>query len=85
MKGKPMLARMLAGPLVAALVAAAAAAQEKVEFFDVPDGAHPHDVSPAPDGKVWYTAQRQARSASSIPRPARSSRWRWARARRRTA
>ncbi|MGH6899361.1 MAG: virginiamycin B lyase family protein, partial [Geminicoccaceae bacterium] len=24
-----------------------------------PDGAHPHDVSPAPDGKVWYTAQRQ--------------------------
>jgi virginiamycin B lyase len=59
MKGKPMLARMLAGPLVAALVAAAAAAQENVEFFDVPDGAHPHDVSPAPDGKVWYTAQRQ--------------------------
>ena len=25
--------------------------------FDVPNGAHPHDVSPAPDGGVWYTAQ----------------------------
>jgi virginiamycin B lyase len=55
-----MFARMLAGSVVvAALIAATAAAQEKVEFFDVPAGAHPHDVSPAPDGKVWYTAQRQ--------------------------
>jgi len=54
-----MLARMLAGSLVAALTAATAAAQEKVEFFDLPEGAGPHDVSPAPDGKVWYTAQRQ--------------------------
>jgi virginiamycin B lyase len=43
----------------AALLAPTAAAQEKVEFFDVPAGAHPHDVSPAPDGKVWYTAQAQ--------------------------
>ena len=54
-----MIGRTLAGLLVAATVAAAAQAQEKVEFFDVPDGARPHDVSPAPDGKVWYTAQRQ--------------------------
>lgn len=54
-----MFARILAGVLAAAVLAAGAAAQEKVEFFDVPDGAHPHDVSPAPDGKVWYTAQRQ--------------------------
>ena len=27
------------------------------EEFDVPDGARPHDVAPAPDGRVWYTAQ----------------------------
>ena len=45
--------------LVAVTLAAAAQAQEKVEFFEVPEGARPHDVSPAPDGKVWYTAQRQ--------------------------
>ena len=54
-----MFARALTGTLAAALLAAAAQAQEKVEFFDLPDGARPHDVSPAPDGKVWYTAQRQ--------------------------
>jgi len=32
---------------------------EEVRYFDVPDGAQPHDVAPAPDGSVWYTAQRQ--------------------------
>jgi virginiamycin B lyase len=26
--------------------------------FAVPAGAHPHDVSPAPDGGVWYTGQQ---------------------------
>lgn len=25
--------------------------------FDVPPGTHPHDVAPAPDGTIWYTAQ----------------------------
>ena len=25
----------------------------------MPQGAHPHDVAPAPDGSVWYTAQAQ--------------------------
>jgi virginiamycin B lyase len=25
--------------------------------YPVPPGAHPHDVAPAPDGRVWYTAQ----------------------------
>lgn len=28
-------------------------------YYDVPRGTHPHDVAPAPDGKVWYTAQSQ--------------------------
>jgi len=28
-------------------------------YFPVPRGAHPHDVAPAPDGTVWYTAQSQ--------------------------
>jgi len=30
-----------------------------VTYYDVTRGAHPHDVAPAPDGKVWYTAQSQ--------------------------
>src|SRR2546425_10446251 len=37
------------------------AAQEKVariQEYPVPAGAHPHDVAPAPDGGVWYVAQR---------------------------
>ena len=25
--------------------------------YRVPPGSHPHDVAPAPDGTVWYTAQ----------------------------
>lgn len=28
-----------------------------VEAFPVPEGSHPHDVAPAADGGVWYTAQ----------------------------
>ncbi|MCP5001674.1 MAG: lyase [Hyphomicrobiales bacterium] len=31
----------------------------QTDVYDVPAGARPHDVAPAPDGKVWYTAQRQ--------------------------
>jgi len=26
--------------------------------FNVPEGGRPHDVAPAPDGRIWYTAQR---------------------------
>lgn len=28
-----------------------------IQEYDVPPGSHPHDVAPAPDGTVWYTAQ----------------------------
>ena len=28
-----------------------------LQEFLVPPGSHPHDVAPAPDGTVWYTAQ----------------------------
>ncbi|MBI3802933.1 MAG: lyase [Nitrospirae bacterium] len=28
-----------------------------VQEYPVPSGSHPHDVAPAPDGSVWYTAQ----------------------------
>lgn len=42
------------------LVASQTGASEvRVESFAVPSGAHPHDVAPAPDGAVWYTAQHQ--------------------------
>jgi virginiamycin B lyase len=42
-------------PVAEATPPAAAAAQ--IQEFSVPPGTHPHDVAPAPDGSVWYTAQ----------------------------
>jgi virginiamycin B lyase len=52
--------------MVVGLVAAAAAAstpaetgQYQTRIYQLPDGARVHDVAPAPDGKIWYTAQRQ--------------------------
>lgn len=39
--------------------AASAVEGYKIEIFDLPEGSRPHDVAPAPDGKIWYTAQRQ--------------------------
>jgi virginiamycin B lyase len=38
---------------------AEAPGQEDVQVFDLPAGARPHDVAPAPGGEVWYTAQRE--------------------------
>ena len=29
----------------------------KIVAYAVPPGSRPHDVAPAPDGRVWYTAQ----------------------------
>ncbi len=49
-----------------AFVAGSSAAQ-KVQYFPVPRGAGPHDVAPAPDGSVWYTAQRQGALARFDP------------------
>lgn len=53
-----MIPRLVA---IAALALAplATALAQSVSYYTVPDGARPHDVAPAPDGTVWYTAQRQ--------------------------
>jgi virginiamycin B lyase len=46
--------------LVLAVLGAAEspAVAKDTQVFQLPDGAFPHDVAPAPDGKVWYSAQR---------------------------
>ena len=54
----PLLKPGIASLALLALLAGTAFAQE-VRYFKVPTGAGPHDVAPAPDGTVWYTAQRQ--------------------------
>jgi virginiamycin B lyase len=51
-------------PIVVATVAVLTLALEpawaaQASYYAVPRGAHPHDVAPAPDGSVWYTAQHQ--------------------------
>jgi virginiamycin B lyase len=33
-------------------------AQDHLQVFPLHAGAYPHDAAPAPDGKVWYSAQR---------------------------
>ncbi|GGB54632.1 Vgb family protein [Blastomonas aquatica] len=40
-------------------IAASAEIGRNVTLFELPKGSRPHDVAPAPDGKIWYTAQRQ--------------------------
>ncbi|TMK22692.1 MAG: hypothetical protein E6G75_00525 [Alphaproteobacteria bacterium] len=30
-----------------------------MKFYQLPPGAYPHDVAPAPDGSVWISGQRQ--------------------------
>jgi virginiamycin B lyase len=52
--------RLLAALLVSVVLATPVTAQDGemvIEEFPVPPGSHPHDVAPAPDGTVWYTAQ----------------------------
>lgn len=58
-----MASRMIAWPVAAALLATAPSAlvaqAPQMRVYQLPEGSRPHDVAPAPDGKVWYTAQRQ--------------------------
>jgi len=59
-------------PSVVALIAlsifAAPAAAQSVRYYDLPSRSGPHDVAPAPDGTVWYTAQRTGRLGRLDPR-----------------
>lgn len=49
-------------------VASAQAQSPLFETFAVPAGSAPHDVAPAPDGTVWYTAQAQGAAGRLDPR-----------------
>ena len=57
------LAGVAAVAAVAAVVAAPVSASDadpvryEIQEYAVPAGSHPHDVAPAPDGRVWYTGQ----------------------------
>lgn len=55
------------------LIVSAAAQAAEVKYYDVPRGAHPHDVvaDPRPDGPVWYTAQHQGALGRLDPKSGR--------------
>lgn len=42
-----------------AVATAAPALASNARVYEVPEGSRPHDVAPAPDGKIWYTGQRR--------------------------
>jgi virginiamycin B lyase len=54
----PLSARLVGAALVALLLPALPAAAQTVRYYQLPARSGPHDVAPAPDGTVWYTAQR---------------------------
>jgi virginiamycin B lyase len=56
-------------PAAISLVAAPFAVRE----YPVPAGSHPHDVAPAPDGGVWYTAQAAGALGRLEPRTGRTT------------
>ena len=58
---------MLAAIAMFASVCAPATAQT-VRYYDLPPRSAPHDVAPAPDGTVWYTAQRTGHLGRLDPR-----------------
>jgi virginiamycin B lyase len=39
-------------------VVVASGVELRLQTYDVPAGSHPHDVAPAADGGVWFTAQQ---------------------------
>jgi virginiamycin B lyase len=45
------------GPASGPATQPAQEAKPALQEYPVPRGAHPHDVAPAPDGAIWYTAQ----------------------------
>jgi len=62
--------QFLASSAAAILVAPAAAEPSpfRVRYFDLPAGTGPHDVTPAPDGSVWFTGQRNGTLGRLDPR-----------------
>jgi virginiamycin B lyase len=47
--------------------------QLRVQEYPVPAGTHPHDVAPARDGGVWYTAQGSGQLGLLDPRTGEST------------
>ena len=53
--------------------ASSAAPALRVQEYPVPAGTHPHDVAPAPDGTVWYTAQHTGKLGRLDPKTGKTT------------
>ncbi len=61
MNRRKFLVSATAGVLGVSGLARTVLAQEapfRIKYFPLKDGVGPHDVTPAPDGKIWFTGQR---------------------------
>ena len=81
------LAMLAAAPWAGASAAAGAAGSATMQAWplNTPKRTGIHDVAPAPDSGVWFSAQRSGHLGWFDPRAARPSWWHSAPARRRTA
>jgi len=66
------LLTMLVAAVVASTADNAAHAKTSMQTFAVQAGAGPHDVYPAPDGAVWFTAQSAGKLGRLDPSTGRS-------------
>jgi len=60
--------------LVLLAAAGSAGAAPSWSEFALPEGSGPHDVAPAPDGTVWFTAQAAALAICGAPTPCMTGR-----------
>ncbi len=60
--------RLLASIVAGISLHAGAAAAAEVSYYSLPPGSRPHDVAPAPDGTVWYTAQAKGQLGRLDPK-----------------
>jgi virginiamycin B lyase len=65
--------RFVIAMIAVSVLAGEQARAAQVSYYAVPRGAHPHDVAPAPDGTVWYTAQSQGALGSLDPKTGKTT------------
>jgi len=71
MNRRQFLSSAAAGMLATPAFLRAAGAQEgpfRVKYYPVAAGSGPHDVTPAPDGTIWFTGQRIGKLGRLEPR-----------------
>src|ERR1700682_5149856 len=71
MNRRQFLTSTAAGIVAAPALLRGASAQEgpfRVKYYPVAAGTGPHDVTPAPDGTIWFTGQRNGTLGRLEPR-----------------